>query len=255
MNLFDGSAMATGYASARPPVHAVVMDRIAAVEGWTHPISVVLDLGCGAGLSTRAALPWARAAIGVDPAPAMVAAARAAVPGALFVAGPGEQLPIRAQTIDVITAAGSLNFMDLDRFSHEAARVLKADGLVVAYDFATGCRCASAPNLAAGYANFATRWSRPTADRTAIDLKVLNEGTFEVLATESFVVTLNMGLDRYVDYLMTETNVAAAVLRGENASAIRTWCATTFAPTFATPLPVEFDTWYAVMRPRAACVD
>ena len=250
VNLFDSAAMATGYASARPPVHAPLMDRVATAQGWTDPMGVVLDVGCGAGLSTRAALPWARAAIGVDPAAEMVAAARITVPSASFLVGPGERLPIGAGTIDAITAAGSLNFMDLDRFADEAARVLRPDGVAVAYDFATGCRCATAPNLAAGYGDFATRWTRPTANRNAIDPEVLREGPFEVVATASFVVTIAMSLDWYVDYLMTETNIAAAVARGEAASHIRTWCAAQFAPTFTRALPVEFDAWFAVMRPR-----
>ncbi len=64
-----------------------------------------------------------------------------------------------------------------------------------------------------------------------------------------------MSLDQYVDYLMTETNVAAAVANGDEASEIRTWCATTFAPAFTSALPVEFDTWFAVVRPRGSRSD
>ena len=121
----------------------------------------------------------------------------------------------------------------------------------MAYDFSTGCRCATAPSLTAAYADFATRWSRPTANRNAIDPEILGEGPFEVVATASFVVTVDMSLDQYVAYLMTETNIAAAVARGEAASHIRNWCAAKFAPTFTRALPVEFDAWFAVMRPRS----
>ena len=99
------------------------------------------------------------------------------------------------------------------------------------------------------YADFATRWTRPTANRNAIDPEVLRVGPFEVGATASFVVTIDMRLDQYIGYLMTETNIAAAVARGEAASGIRNWCAAKFAPTFTRALPVEFDAWFAVMRP------
>ncbi len=156
--------MAAGYTAYRPAVHTPVMARAFAHLECSVPRTRMLDVGCGAGLSTRAALARAGNVVGVDPSPAMIAVARRWVPAAHFAVGAGEQLPVGGGTVDVVTAAGSLNFIDLDRFAREAARVLRPDGAIVAYDFATGSRCAEAPGLAVVASEFARRWPRPTAD-------------------------------------------------------------------------------------------
>ena len=49
---FAGSRMAAGYASARPPVHPRVIDRVRAWLG-TSRVGRAADVGCDAGLSTE----------------------------------------------------------------------------------------------------------------------------------------------------------------------------------------------------------
>jgi len=132
----------------------------------------------------------------------------------------------------------------------EAARVLVSDGVMVAYDFATGARSSATVAIEHGYAVFSTRWPRPTGSRIHIDHGVLGAQGFDVRAHDEFVVTIEMDLDAYLDYLMTETNVSAAVARGEDRAAIRAWAATMFAPAFAQSRPIEFDAWYAVAVPE-----
>jgi ubiquinone/menaquinone biosynthesis C-methylase UbiE len=78
--------------------------------------------------------------LGIDPVEAMVHGSPAAVVGVRFVAARAEALPVRSASIDVITAAGSLNFADLDQFFPDAARVLRDGGALIVYDFASGCR-------------------------------------------------------------------------------------------------------------------
>lgn len=244
--LFDGAEMATGYAAARPPVHEPVMMRAAVALGWTGPVGRVLDVGCGAGASTRAASRWATTMLGVDPVPAMVATARNTVPGARFLVARAEAMPIASGSISVIVAAGSLNFVALATVRAEAARVLTPDGVVVAYDFATGARSAATVAVEHGYAEFSTRWPRPTGTRLHIDRAVLGAQAVDVRLHDEFVVTIEMNLEAYVDYLMTETNVSVAVARGEDRAAIRAWTTAAFAPAFAGPQPIDFDAWYAV---------
>ena len=104
----------------------------------------ILDVGCGAGASTRAVVPWARTIVGVDPEIQMVRNARTVGGGPSYAVGTAEAMPIVSHAVDVLTAAGALNFVDLGRFRAEAARVLRSDGVIVVYDFATGRRCADA---------------------------------------------------------------------------------------------------------------
>jgi Methylase involved in ubiquinone/menaquinone biosynthesis len=251
MDLFEGPAMAAGYAAARPAVHPQVVARIATRLGWSRLFGRALDVGCGAGASTRAMQPRAASVVGLDPVPAMVDAAASANADAQFMVGSAEALPIASGAVDIICAAGSLNFVDLTRFAAEAARVLTVDGVIAVYDFATGSRSALVPELAPVYEEFAARWPRPTGGRQVINPAVLASGPFTMTADDRFVVTIEMSADAYVDYLMTETNVAASSAMGEDRDGIRDWITATFAPVFASPIPIDFDAWFAILHSAA----
>ena len=59
-------------------------------------------------------------------------------PFAEFVVGAAEAIPLRDRAVDLITAAGSLNYANLDLFFPEAARVLAPNGVLLVYDFSPG---------------------------------------------------------------------------------------------------------------------
>jgi ubiquinone/menaquinone biosynthesis C-methylase UbiE len=251
--LFEGDALADGYESARPPLHAPIMERIAAAAGWPDAgepvVRTVVDVGCGAGASTAAVRPWADRVVGVDPAAAMVRRAAHRHRDARFAIASGVALPFRSGSVDAIVAAGALNFMDLTAFRREAARAVRAGGVVLVYDFATGSRSPTDPQLARAYGDFAQRWPRPVATRHPVDPAVLAGAGFVLRAQETFVLTLTMSGDDYLRYLMTETNVVGGVAAGHRREDIARWCERRFATVFAVSRPIEFDCWYAVVEP------
>jgi ubiquinone/menaquinone biosynthesis C-methylase UbiE len=127
-NLFDTPQMAAGYTHSRPAIHPRLIERMRSYLGGSERVRFALDVGCGAGLSTAPLEPIAECIMGVDPSIEMLRCARAVAPGALFVAGCAEALPVPAESVDLITAAGSLNSVDLTRFFPEARRVLTPAG-------------------------------------------------------------------------------------------------------------------------------
>ena len=231
-DLFGGAAIAAGYAADRPPVHGQVL-ALAAERGWLGGAARrALDLGCGAGASTSAllaALGDAPPVIAIDPAPAMVAAVGRVAPGAVGVVGAGEALPIADGSVDLITAAGSLDFADLDRCLGEAARVLRPGGRLLVYDFGLGARLASdrAPDLSPMITAFHDRWPRLMSTRTPVTEARLRGGApaagLAVEAHEPFEVVVPRTRAQYLAYLMTESNVTAAVAGGADPAAIRSW--------------------------------
>lgn len=100
-----------------------------------------VDLGCGMGTFTIEAAARGALAIGVDPAPAAVRAARAVAAaeqaeGAQFVRADAVELPVRAAAADVVLAADLTEHLDdvtLARILREAGRILAAGGRLVLY--------------------------------------------------------------------------------------------------------------------------
>lgn len=252
-SLFGG--VAAGYATARPPVHPLIIDRLEAYLRVRGTVTSALDVGCGAGLSTRALKGLARLRIGIEPVEPMLAWSRNVDPGATFVVANAESLPVRSGSVDLITAAGSLNYVNLDAFFPEAVRVLSSGGVLAVYDFSQGTRAADSDALEVWFAEFRRRYPPPPGHGQPLDpglLAALPSG-FIVDASEGFEVAIPMTETAYLDYVMTETNVAHAASRGEPAERIREWCDETLQTLFGSrSLDVLFPAWLACMLPHAA---
>ena len=220
MNPF--AAIAAGYAKHRPPVHGQILRR--ALAHWPAVIRCAVDVGCGSGISTLALAGFAQERIGVEPAEPMVEAARAVDPAARFIVGPAEAIPLPDGTADLITAAGALNYADLSRFFPEAGRLLSEGGALLVYDFSTGNRSGSD-----WLARFVERY--PWAPNEARHLNpgiLANEAAgFAIERSEEFTIRLPLTREFYLDYMLTETNVAHAVRQGQHLDEIRAWCAET----------------------------
>src|SRR5260370_12544288 len=146
-NPFGTDDMAAGYATSRPPVHRRVIEQVHKQSGRSGPFQRALDIGCGAGVSTKALIDFAGSCIGLEPSEAMLKWAPRIAPSAAFVVGSAEAIPLCSRAVDLVTAAGSLNYADLDLFFPEAARVLIPHGILLVYDFSAGRRFPNATSL------------------------------------------------------------------------------------------------------------
>ena len=109
-------------------IHNEIVDLSRRLPSPPHSI---VDIGCGTGqLAARlsAAFPDADI-IGIDPAPGMLDVARSAVPGADFVDGTAEDLPITTGSVDlVVTTMSFHHWHDQRQGVSEVGRVLREDG-------------------------------------------------------------------------------------------------------------------------------
>jgi SAM-dependent methyltransferase len=234
-DLFGSPAMAAGYATSRPPVHPRIIERVAERLRLTDRVERALDVGCGAGLSTRPLQQIARRCFGIEPVEAMLQWAAKTAPEASFAVGRAEALPVRSQSINILTAAGSLNYADLNLFFPEAVRVLRSSGVLVVYDFSQGKSFRESPLLDRWHSEFVRRYPRPAGDsRQELSPEILASWDcgLRLRSHEHFEIGLVLGQRSYLDYAMTETNVAYAVRNGVREEDIRAWCTETLSPVF-----------------------
>lgn len=242
--------MAEGYARSRPPVHPRVLDLVRRELCVPAKFARALDVGCGAGLSTRAMQDIASWCVGLEPAVRMVSRAPQIAAGAGFVAGTAEKLPFADACFDLIAAAGSLNYVQPERFFDEADRVLTEDGIVVVYDFAPGRTFPENGSLDEWFHAFITRYPPPDNEARSLSPEVLAgiDPRFQVLTGQTFAIPIMLTRESYVDYMMTETNVAAAIRRGVAPEEIRAWCVQTLEPVWrGRPCTVLFPGYYACL--------
>jgi ubiquinone/menaquinone biosynthesis C-methylase UbiE len=108
------------------PVHETLIQALGELEDRR-----VLDIGCGTGSLTVALARRSARAIGMDPAPRMVAQARAKQRDApvSFIVGSAEALPFANSSFDAATASMTLHhWRDAERGMAELARVLRPGG-------------------------------------------------------------------------------------------------------------------------------
>lgn len=126
--------LAEVYDRARPAPPVELLDILARWSGGRP--GLVVDLGCGTGLSTRVWSGGADAVVGIDPAERMLEQARARTddPAIRYQAGPSHETGLDDGSADIVTCCQSLHWMDTSATFAEAARILRAGGVFAAID-------------------------------------------------------------------------------------------------------------------------
>jgi SAM-dependent methyltransferase len=217
---FEQAGMAAGYARFRPPVHRKILER---ALGPGTIFRRALDVGCGAGVSTHALAAFAGFAIGMEPVAGMLPR----MPG--YFAGAAEAIPVHSDSIDLITAAGSLNYADLNLFFPEAARVLRANGLLLVYDFEPGRSFRDSTKLDEWFRTFIARYPWPPHEGRELNPEILRDLAtgFRLERQQHFEIAIPLARAFYLEYMLTETNVAFAMAGGLAREEIRSWCSMT----------------------------
>ncbi len=248
-SLYDSERLARGYAYDRPPVHQAVITAMR--EHLPQGFNRALDVGCGAGLSTAALAPLTCCAYGIEPVENMLKHRRAVTDRANFVAARAEHLPFAANTFDLLTAAGSLNYANLDLFFPEAVRLLTNEGVLVIYDFSEGRRLRGDERLERWYATFKQRYPSPPGYAMEVCALSYERYGLSLHAYHEIEVAVPLNLDRYLRYALSETCVELAIARGIDEFAIRTWCNETLSKIFdPNPREVLFDAYFALVSKK-----
>ncbi len=130
---YDRAGFAAHYDRFRPRPPRALLDVLCRYARAEQP-ALVVDLGCGTGLSTRVWSGVAERVIGIEPNAAMLAAAEPAA-GVEYREAYSHDTGITAGAADIVTCSQSLHWMEPDATFAEAARVLRRGGVFAAYDY------------------------------------------------------------------------------------------------------------------------
>jgi ubiquinone/menaquinone biosynthesis C-methylase UbiE len=133
---YSGDGFAAGFDSHRPSPPPALLD-VLCLEAQVERSRVVVDLGSGTGLSTRAWADRADEVVGVEASPEMRAQAEAATSAknVRFVQAFAQETGLPDGMADVVTCSQSFHWMEPEPTLAEAARILRPGGVFAAYDY------------------------------------------------------------------------------------------------------------------------
>jgi ubiquinone/menaquinone biosynthesis C-methylase UbiE len=121
------------YNKVRPQPPSKICRLISDIAGQGR-FDLVVDLGSGTGLSTAIWREFSKKLIGIEPNPEMRDEAHRTYTDIDFLEGSSYSIPLSSNSVDVVCCSQSFHWMEPTASLKEIDRVLKPDGLLVAYD-------------------------------------------------------------------------------------------------------------------------
>ena len=234
---FDSKRIAQGYAK-RPWLHKSVIEqlKIDCSLPKDYMFKIGLDVGCGAGLSTKALRLICDKVTGTDIAESMIEVCDEIYgtdPSYSFYAAKAEETRIQNKKYDIVTAAGCINWVDEKKFMTNMAQVLDDNGLVVIYDFGITDRMVGNDDYTRWYRDeYLSRFPKPARKESKWNQSDLIDGFVMEKQTE-YDMEYSFTLDEFVDFMMIQSNVNAQIESGRvSADEIRKWIIESLTPVF-----------------------
>jgi len=212
-NYFVHRSAAQRYAAARPYFHPLIVQKIISFTGESR-FSRALDVASGTGQSSLALSEIAVIVDAIDVSPEMVAEAKPhdRIRNYISLA---EALPFPDGAFSLATVGLAFHWFNQTDFLREVHRVLKPDAWLVIYTSGFSGEMVEDSTFREWARNFYPK-RFPTPPRRSHNFAVseVKSFGFALGRTESFTHNEKMDTDQLADYLLTQTNVIAAVEEG-----------------------------------------
>ncbi|MBQ7839801.1 MAG: methyltransferase domain-containing protein [Lachnospiraceae bacterium] len=256
---FDDRRIAQGYAKDRPYLHGAVMEKIKVDMNLTKPFARGLDVGCGAGLSTKALKSLCGSVCGVDISAEMVAAAQAEYPQPeyRFRQSAAENICMddAGERFDIVTAAGVINWVDEKQFLPNIKKLLNEDGFLLVYDFWISDRMEQSDGYTQWWHNhYLKEYPKPPRKETVWKNEDIQPLGFVIERQENFEICHGFDLDSFVRFMMVQSNVNEQINNGaKTADEIRRDLTETLTPIFeGDKKTLCFDGYYWILKKETA---
>lgn len=212
---FDTQRIAEGYVK-RPWLHKGVIEQIKN-DCNIGSQENGLDVGCGAGLSTKALRLICNHVTGTDISPEMIAVCNKLYDDETydFYIAKAEDTEIPKTPYDIITAAGVINWVDREQFLSNAEKILKANGLIVIYDFWITDMMIQNEDYSKWYREqYLIKFPKPYRKENVWQQNDLTD-SFTMEKQTKYNLQYVFEIDEFVDFMMIQSNVNEAIEKGD----------------------------------------
>ena len=251
---FDQKRIAEGYAKDRPFLHPLVFDKLREDLNISDIFTHGLDVGCGAGLSTKALKQVCKKVTGTDISKEMINVCMVLYPeeGYEFFCSGAEKVDTPENTFDIVSAAGVINWIDEKAFLSNLQKIMCNNGLLFIYDFWITDRMSSNEKYTDWYQNFYLKeFPKPPRKEYRWTQEMMPE--FVTIMKQTDVeLFYEFDLDSFIRFMMIQSNVNVQIEQGiRTEDDVRKWFYETLMPLWGEgtqTLMFEGYNWYLRVR-------
>lgn len=233
--LFDSKRIASGYANDRPWLHKSVIEQIKADLADKIPFQNGLDVGCGAGLSTKALKLICNKVTGTDISEEMVHICKTQydAPEFTFYTAKAEETKMPQILYDIVTAAGVVDWVDRDRFLANMKLVMSPNAPLIIYDFRISDKMLGNGDYTDWYQNqYLANFPKPPRNETVWEQKDIPK-YFSFIKQIMCEMQYEFDMDSFIRFLMTQTNINSKIESGSmTEKEVHGWMQQTLSPIF-----------------------
>lgn len=215
---FDNKRIAEGYAK-RPWIHKRIITELKSDIGSEFKNG--LDVGCGAGLSTKALHMICQKVTGTDISSDMINICKDIYDSDAaysFYVAKAEETHVpecKFERYDIVTAAGVINWVDRETFLKNVQEVMTENGKLIIYDFwITDKMQNNALYTEWHNEEYLHKFPKPSRREEGWKQKDL-PSLMHIEKQKEFDVTYTFKLDEFVDFMMIQSNVNVKIENGE----------------------------------------
>lgn len=235
---FDAKRIAQGYKN-RPFLHKQVIEQFQNDIG-RQQFASGLDIGCGAGLSTKALRAICTNVIGTDISSEMINVAKEVCEqdeNTTYLVSSAEDLKMSAvnnRKVDIVTAAGAIQWIDRDTFLSNMHEIVKDNGYLLIYDFAISDIMSGNPAYTGWWHDqYLVAFPRPYRDESVWKSEDVAPYGFCMIDQIDLKMEHPFDLASFIEFMMIQSNVNARIESGERREGdVRQWFQKTLTPIF-----------------------
>lgn len=233
--LFDSKRITNGYANDRPWLHKSVIEQIQAEFVNKIPFKNGLDVGCGAGLSTKALKLICNKVTGTDISEEMVHICQIqyAASDFIFYAAKAEETKMPQSPYDIVTAAGVVDWVDKDKFLENMKLVMAENAPLILYDFWISDKMLGNPAYTDWFqSRYLTNFPKPPRNETLWEQKDIPK-IFSYDKQTVCQMQYEFDMFSFIRFMMTQTNINSKIESGHmTEEEVLEWMQETLSPIF-----------------------